>query len=110
MKPRGNKPYLDHLSRSARYEIEQCIKAAVRKKQLEVDETDKPTEAQSDDNRKVPPERTYSPRREFPHHQFFRPNVGTYEYPYRPTAEEIARMRELSEPGAAMGRTRSNSF
>lgn len=72
-------------------------------------EADNEAATQPDDTGGTPPGRNRNPSREFPHRRFFHLKPGTYENPYRPTAEEVSRKDELSEnPRAStMGRTRS---
>ena len=111
MKPIGNgKLCLDRLSPGKRERTEKLIESIVEAKRQREAESE-PSEVQPDDERQVPPERTWDPRREFPHEKVLYPNLGTYEHPYRPTADEITLVRELdASPHATMGRTRSNSL
>ena len=106
MKPTGN-ANLDRLSPSERESVERLIESIAKAKQQ--DEADNEPEAQTDDSGRKTRDPSWATQ-EFPHRRFFHSRAGTYENPIRLTAEEVARMDELSEnPRAStMGRTRRN--
>ena len=72
-------------------------------------ELNEPTEAQPDEDGRTPPDPTWSTQK-FANDKVLYPNLGTYEYPYRLTAKEIALARELDGNHRAMGRRRRGSW
>lgn len=109
MRPRGNARLCPTKRRKRQRKRQGRIRLKVLRKQQSEADND---EAQPDDSgRKVPAERNWNPRREYPNDKVLYPNLGTPDYPHRLTAAEVARMWELDKsPRATMGRTRSNSI